>query len=54
MTHSTYDIRGIVLLNRNLYKKLAASKPSSLVILLFKSLNMQSSKRYSVSFQHNA
>ena len=47
LTHSTYGIPGIVLLNRNRYKKLAASKPSSLKTLLVKSLNMLSSKRYS-------
>ena len=43
----SYGISGIVLLNRNRFEKLAASKPPSLITLLVKSLNMLSSKRYS-------
>ena len=44
--HISCGIPGIVLLNRNRFEKLAASKPPSLMTLLIKSLNMLSSKRY--------
>ena len=47
LTHSTYGVPGIVLLNRNGYEKLAASMPLILNTMPVESLNMLSSKRYS-------